>query len=143
MGPTRTSPTRATLAILAAIPDLRVNADLAHYCVVHQSYLQNQLDSLDRILERCYYIHARVAYPEGSQVSDPRAPEWQQAVDYHIGWWQQIVTARQREGVAELIICTEFGPPNFMPVLPYTQQPVANLWEINLWMYETLKARIA
>ena len=128
--------------VLDAIPDVRFNADLSHLCVVHESYLQDQLESLNRVLERCYYIHARVGHPEGPQVSDPRAPEWQQAVDYHLGWWQQIVDARKQEGVQEMVICTEFGTPNYMPVLPYTRQPVANLWDVNVWMMNTLKERL-
>ncbi len=130
------------IAMLDAIPDLRINADLAHLLMVHDSYLQNQLASLKRVLERCYYIHARVGHPAGGQVSDPRAPEWQQAVDYHIGWWQQIVDARIGEDAPEMIICTEFGPPHYLPTLPYTRQPVADLWEINRWMCQTLQARI-
>ena len=28
----------------------------------------------------------------------------------------------------------EFGPPGYMPTLPYTKQPVADLWELNAWM---------
>lgn len=131
-----------TIAVLDAIPDLRLNADLSHFCVVHESYLQDQLESLHRVLDRCHYIHARVGHPEGPQVPDPRAPEWQQAVDYHIGWWQRIVDARKAEGATEMAICTEFGTPTYMPILPYTRQPVANLWEINLWMRDTLKARL-
>lgn len=131
-----------TLAVLDAIPDLRINADLSHFCVVHESFLQDQLDALNRVLERCYYIHARVGHPEGAQVSDPRAPEWQQAVEYHIGWWQQIVDARTAEGIEQMAICTEFGTPNYMPVLPYTRQPVANLWEINCWMKDTLREKL-
>ncbi len=131
-----------TIAILDAIPDLRINADLSHLCVVHESYLQDQLVSLNRVLARCYYIHARVGHPEGPQVADPRAPEWQQAVDYHLGWWQQIVDARKAEGVTEMAICTEFGTPNYMPAQPYTKQPVVNLWEINRWMVQTLQERL-
>lgn len=132
----------STIAILDAIPDLRINADLSHFCVVHESYLQDQLPALNRVLERCYYIHARVGHPEGPQVSDPRAPEWQQAVDYHVGWWQQIVDARKAEGLPAMAICTEFGTPNYMPAQPYTRQPVANLWEINTWMMRALKERL-
>ncbi len=28
----------------------------------------------------------------------------------------------------------EFGPPNYMARLPFTQEPVADLWETCLWM---------
>ena len=132
----------ATLAILDAIPDLRVTADLAHLCMVHGTYMQDQIESLNRVLERCHYIHARVGHPEGGQVAEPRAPEWQQAVEYYLGWWRQIVESRRKEGVEVFPITTEFGPPEYMPTLPYTRQPVANLWEINLWMRDTLKYRL-
>ncbi|MDQ3250013.1 MAG: TIM barrel protein [Chloroflexota bacterium] len=132
----------AILALLDALPDLKLTADLSHLCVVHESMLQDQADSLQRALHRTYHIHARVGYPEGPQVPDPRAPEWQAAVDTHIGWWQQIVNHRQQEGLESLTIATEFGPPHYLATLPYTRQPVANLWEINLYMRDLLKQRL-
>jgi hypothetical protein len=30
-----------------------------------------------------------------------------------------------------------------MPALPYTRQPVADLWEVNLFMKDLLKERLA
>ena len=33
----------------------------------------------------------------------------------------------------------EFGPDGYLHLLPYTQTPVANLWEINRWMAATEK----
>jgi hypothetical protein len=35
----------------------------------------------------------------------------------------------------------EFGPPGFMQVQPYTQQPVVDLWDINWWKAERFKER--
>lgn len=131
--------TNRALALLDALPALQLTADFSHWCVVHESFLEDQPEAMARAIERTYHIHARVGYPEGAQVPDPRAPEWQPAVDIHVAWWQQVVDARKKEGLALLTISTEFGPPPYLQTLPYTRQPIANLWEINLWMRDYLK----
>jgi hypothetical protein len=51
---------------------------------------------------------------------------------------QRIVLSRLEQGADVLTFTPEFGPPGYMPVLPYTKQPVADLWELNLWMAERL-----
>jgi hypothetical protein len=43
----------------------------------------------------------------------------------------------------DLTITTEFGPPNYMPVMPYTQEPLANQFEVNKYMMNLLKQRYA
>jgi hypothetical protein len=40
-----------------------------------------------------------------------------------------------------ITILTEFGPPMYLPVVPYTQQPLANQWEINVYMLNYLRNR--
>jgi hypothetical protein len=40
-----------------------------------------------------------------------------------------------------MTILTEFGPPNYLPTLPYTQQPVADQWAINVYMMQMLRKR--
>jgi len=35
----------------------------------------------------------------------------------------------------------EFGPPTYMPALPYTRQPVADLWDICMYMTQQFRAR--
>ena len=94
-----------------------------------------------RAIAHTWHIHARVGFAEAPQVNDPRAPEWQTALDAHLDWWQRIVDARRADGAPLVTIATEFGPPNYLPVLPYTRQPVANLWEINCWMMRLLRER--
>jgi hypothetical protein len=34
----------------------------------------------------------------------------------------------------------EFGPDGYLHTLPFTHQPVADLWEINSWMGKTEKS---
>jgi hypothetical protein len=50
---------------------------------------------------------------------------------------------RKKEERARLTILTEFGPPNYMPALPYTLQPLADQWAINVYMMKMLRSRYA
>ncbi len=97
---------------------------------------------MQQAIQHSSLIHARVGHPEGPQVSDPRAPEWHNALEAHLGWWQRIVDHQKTLGTSVLPITPEFGPPDYMPTLPYTRQPVANLWDINVYMRELLKQRL-
>lgn len=132
----------ATMALLEAMPALKLTADFSHWCCVHESLLQDQAARVRRAIEHSYHIHARVGYEEGPQITDPRAPEWQAAVETHLQWWQQIVTHHQKLGTKILTICPEFGPPHYMMTQPYTRQPVTDLWEINCYMKDLLKKRL-
>jgi len=75
-------------------------------------------------------------------VSDPRAPEWNTAVQTHFAWWDKIVETKKKEG-KRITFLTEFGPPDYMPTLPYTRQPLANQWDINVHMMEVIRKRYA
>lgn len=121
--------------------ELRMTLDISHWCNVHESLLHDQEDTVQLALTRVDHIHARVGHPEGPQVSDPRAPEWQDAVKRHIGWWDQVVELKIKSGAKQITILTEFGPPDYMPTLPYTRQPLADQWGINVHMMELLRKR--
>lgn len=120
--------------------DLRVTLDISHWCNVHESLLHDQAEAVDMAISRTRHIHSRVGHPEGPQVNDPRAGEWKDVVQAHLGWWDKIVAMYRASG-STLTITTEFGPPTYMPVLPYTQKPVADQWEINVYMMNFLKER--
>ena len=124
-----------------AIPGLRVTLDISHWCNVHESLLHDQDDTVNMILQRVDHIHARVGHPEGPQVNDPRAPEWDAAVKRHIEWWDKVVEIKIKQGIKRLSFLTEFGPPDYLPALPYTRQPVADQWGINVYMMQLLKKR--
>jgi sugar phosphate isomerase/epimerase len=123
-------------------PDLRLTLDISHWCCVHESLLGDQAETVALALNRTEHIHARVGHAEGPQVNDPRAPEWAKAVEAHFGWWDKIVT-RKRQANEAVTILTEFGPPDYLPALPYTRQAVANQWDINVHMMQTLHKRYA
>jgi sugar phosphate isomerase/epimerase len=121
-------------------PGCKLTFDVSHWCNVHESLLADQDDTLDIVLSRVEHIHARIGHQEGPQVNDPRAPEWADAVKAHLGWWDKVV-ARKKKAGERLTILTEFGPPDYLPALPYTRQPVADQWAINVYMMKLLRER--
>ena len=123
-----------------ALPDLRVTFDVSHWCNVSESLLADQPSTMALTLDRVDHIHARIGHPEGPQVNDPRAPEWEEAVKAHFAWWDTILRRKKDKGEM-MTILTEFGPPHYMQALPYTLQPVADQWGINVHMMQTLRKR--
>lgn len=105
---------------------LRMTLDISHWCNVHESLLHDQEDTVQLALSRTDHIHARIGHPEGPQVNDPRAPEWEDTVKRHLEWWDKIVELKIKSGAKQLTILTEFGPPDYMPTLPYTRQALAD-----------------
>ena len=129
-----------TRQFIEAIPELRLTLDISHWCNVHESLLQDQEETVQKALERTSHIHTRVGHAEGPQVNDPRAPEWDATLQRHLGWWDTVVK-RHAAGGLPLTMLTEFGPPDYLPALPYTRQPVADQWAINVYMKDLLKKR--
>jgi len=126
---------------LSEYPEIRLTADFSHWCNVSESFLQNQQENVKNAIQKSDHIHARVGHPQGCQVNDPRAPEWQPALNYHLEWWDEIITQHRKKGSSFFTITAEFGPGNYMPLMPFTQQPLGNQWEINLWITAMLKNR--
>jgi len=123
-------------------PSLRLTLDISHWCNVHESLLNDQLETVKLALGRTDHIHTRIGHAEGPQVNDPRAPEWKEAVIAHFSWWDEVVKIKRADG-KRLTMLTEFGPVDYLPALPFTRQPVANQWEINKHMLDTLRSRYA
>lgn len=133
---------QSTMALIDAVPGVRLTADFSHWCCVHESLLEDQEESVQRAIAHTRHVHARVGNAEAPQVTDPRAPEWKKEVGVHVSWWQSIVDARKAEGMESLTICPEFGPPNYMATLPGTGTPVADQWAINCYMKDFLRDRL-
>jgi sugar phosphate isomerase/epimerase len=129
-------------ALIQALPELRLTADFSHWCCVHESLLEDQGEAVRKAIAATWHIHARVGHAEGPQVPHPAAPEWKEALETHLGWWKQIIARHQKLGTTQLTICPEFGPLPYMPALPWTRQPVSDLWEVNLYMKGFLEERL-
>ncbi len=131
-----------TCPILQALPEMRLTGDFSHWMVVHESDLSDMTDLLGLAVQRTDYIHARVGHEQGPQVSDPRAPEWQPQLENHLKIWQRILDVHRSKGAVVFTILPEFGPPAYMPTLPFSQKPVADQWEVNVFMKNWLKERL-
>ena len=129
-----------TKEFIEKIPELRLNLDISHWCNVHESLLSDQTAAVQLALDRADLIHARIGHPEGPQVNDPRAPEWENVVKQHFEWWDIVVERKKKNG-ERMVFLTEFGPPDYMPTMAYTRQPLADQWAINVHMMNLLRKR--
>ncbi len=129
---------------LSQLPGLRLCADFSHWCNVSESLLQapEQQAILSEVMSRVDHIHTRVGHDQSAQVSDPRAPEFEEALTCHLRWWDQIAAQCRAAGKPTLTLTPEFGPAPYMPLLPYTRQPIANQWEVNVHMMHLLRQRL-
>lgn len=124
-----------------ARPELVITADLSHWVCVSESFLENFQDPLEQAIARARHIHARVGFEEGPQIPDPRAPEWKHALDHFTGWWDRMVERRRQEGAKMVTFTTEFGPVPYLPTIPFKNEPVADQFEINVFMKDLLRQR--
>lgn len=129
-----------TKTYLEAIPALKITLDASHWVCVAESYLDDQPAALQLAIERTEHIHARVGYPEGPQVPDPRALVWQEALNKHLHWWDQVADRKRKEN-AVLTITPEFGPFPYMVQVPATGAPLADQWAVNSYIRQVLKKR--
>ncbi|SDW46857.1 sugar phosphate isomerase/epimerase [Paenibacillus sp. CF384] len=130
-----------TAKLLQELPDLRITADFSHWCCVCETLLEDQGDALRIAFERTIHIHARVGYAQGPQVPHPAAPEYAPELQRHELWWSSILAQREKQGFTSTTVTPEFGPPGYMHTLPFTRQPVSDLWDTCLWMGERMRAK--
>lgn len=131
-----------TKEYLEKIPALELTLDASHWVNVSETFLEDQPAAMALAIERTGHIHARVGYPEGPQISDPRVPEWRHALDHHLVWWDAVAERfRQDSSSGPLTIAPEFGPYPYLVELPFTRQPITSQWEVNAWMMRLLKDR--
>jgi sugar phosphate isomerase/epimerase len=129
-----------TRTYLDRFPDLRLTADFSHWTNVCESMLGDQEEAVGRAIDATIHLHARVGYEQGPQVPDPRAPEWEPYVATFEQWWDRILRRHEERGEI-LTVDPEFGPPHYMHTIPHTREPVADLWDVCLWMRDRLATR--
>ena len=135
---------------LAAFPGLRLTADLSHWCVVAERLMTPELAPIQAMAAHVDHIHARIGHAQGPQVNHPFAPEHQQALAAHLACWK-VFAASQVNFEANpsgdrqprpLTLTPEFGPDGYLQTLPFTNQPVADLLEINTAMARWLRQEL-
>ena len=120
---------------------MRITADLSHWVCVSESYLENFKVELDEAIRRAEHIHARVGFIEGPQIPDPRSSFWQEEVAFFLELWKRILIYQQTKGTEVFTITTEFGPPPYLWTDLKDNSPIADQWEINVFMKDLLKER--
>jgi sugar phosphate isomerase/epimerase len=135
----------ATERILKALPYLRITADFSHFTAVAENNLKQPpySDMMDIAIERADHIHARVGNAHAPQVPDPRTATGLKWTGLFEGWWDRIIEARIEEKRPFLTINPEFGPPPYQPVDPATEKPLADIWDVCLWMTDRFRTRWA
>jgi hypothetical protein len=90
--------TQVTRDLCREFPDLKLTADLSHFCVVAERvFAADDADwaaVMEQVASHTIHIHARVGYAQGPQVSDPRAPEFAATLERHEAWWDQILSTQ-------------------------------------------------
>jgi len=114
-------------------PNLKLVADLSHFtCVAEVDPSSIELTQvIENLASQVYHIHGRIGYDHGPQVSDPRAPEWLPYVEGFEKWWSYIFSKQIENNKIMPTLTPEHGPPNYQVCLPYTRQPIADIWEVN------------
>lgn len=132
-----------TRDLLTTFPELKLCCDFSHWVCVCERLLQTELDIIKLAAERCFHLHARVGYEQGPQVPDPRAPEYAVHLQAHEDWWDIIWQAQQTAGQQITTLTPEFGPPPYHHALPFTAEPVSDVWDICNEMAVRQKGRFA
>ena len=132
-----------TTAELLAMPELaalKINADLSHWCCVCERVFDASSArddwwpaTLAAVARHCHFVHCRIGHAQGPQVADPAAPEYSTEADAHYSWWRAIWMEQAKRAAEDGVVWAEpeFGPPPYMQTLPYTREPVADLWAVN------------
>lgn len=123
-----------TCYLLGRVPDIKLTCDFSHWVCVAERLLANADPIFFRVAQNCHHLHARVGYEQGPQVPDPRDPQRNTHLKVHERWWKMVWSARQAQGIDELTLTPEFGPPPYQHTLRFTQQPVGDLEAICDWM---------
>jgi sugar phosphate isomerase/epimerase len=130
-----------TMHYLQQIKDLWLTLDISHWCSVAETLLHDQQDAVEMAVSRTNHLHARVGHTQGAQVTDPRAPECSEALEFHLACWDRIIEFQKKKNTATFTITCEFGPFPYMARLPFTDKPISDQWEVNLFMKDLLKRR--
>ena len=120
---------------------LKICADYSHFVNVSESHPSSAplQDVFQRLNPYVYHTHARVGFEEGPQVNDPRAPEWKSHLDSMLDVWADIFRHAEKRGDKFVTVCSEHGPRMYQHTMPYTQEHLADNWQINNYIGHKVK----
>lgn len=132
-----------TERILKALPWLRITGDFSHFTNVAENDLKRSpySEMMDIAIAHTDHIHARVGSSEAPQVADPRVGTGLKWTELFEGWWDRVIDARLAEGREFLTVNAEFGPPPYQPADPSDDSPLADIWDVCLWISNRFRER--
>ncbi|GLR15872.1 sugar phosphate isomerase/epimerase family protein [Portibacter lacus] len=125
---------------ISAYEALTLTLDISHWTVVHESLLANQAKAVQKALSRTGHIHSRIGFQEAPQIPNPDDDQYKAAIEAHFAWWDEVVRIKA-EKQETLTMTTEFGPPPYMWTQPYSKEPLANVWDVNVQMMKMWRKR--
>ena len=123
-----------TVAVLEQIPDIKITCDFSHWVVVCERLMDSDWDAIEVAAQHAHHVHSRVGYDQGPQVPHPAAPEYAEALASHQRCWEAVWAAQMARGYQQTTMTPEFGPDGYLHHLPFTDAPIADLWDINSWI---------
>jgi hypothetical protein len=130
-----------TEKIIKALPEIKLNLDISHWMVVHESDLSDQLSRLESIFPQVFHIHARVGFEEGPQITNPQDELWAEHLENHVSLWQKVIDFAKDRHQKTFTITPEFGPFPYAHLHPHSHLPLADIWAANNFMQQHLKER--
>ena len=132
-----------TRDILRQLPGLPITCDFSHWVVVCERLMDSEWDVITEVAKHAHHIHSRVGYDQGPQVPHPGAPEYAEALASHQRCWEELWASQQQRGYKEITMTPEFGPDGYLHHLPFTNAPIADLWQLNRWIGHTEREHFA
>lgn len=120
---------------------LKLTLDVAHWFCVAETLLTDQEEALGQAIKRTRLIHARIGHTQGPQVFDFRDPQWEAVVKRHFDIWDSVIRLREEDGIGEMPVTAEFGPPPYMPSLPGYMDPQEYQFKTNVVITSLFKQR--
>tara|TARA_R110002072_G_scaffold977_14_gene8086 strand:- start:1314 stop:2186 length:873 start_codon:yes stop_codon:yes gene_type:complete len=133
----------STAAVLEQLADIRITCDFSHWVVVCERLMDSEWDAIELAAQHAHHVHSRVGYDQGPQVPHPAAPEYAEALASHQRCWEEVWAAQRERGYQETTMTPEFGPDGYLHHLPFTNAPIADLWDINRWIGATEQQHFA
>jgi len=122
---------RQTRELIAAVPDIRITADLSHFAVVGEFYGwedEDAIGKMDSILQRVSHIHGRISNGEAVQV-DVGQGETQAARFFVQLWTRAMKYWRADAGPGDVLqFSSELGPPAYAITTPDGRE-FSDRWE--------------
>ena len=121
----------STLALLDAIPEMRMCADLSHFVVDREFWFplsERDMGLMSRVLARSDSFQGRVASRQQIQLQ-LEFPQHQKWVNLFKGWWREGLQGwRARNASGDCVFLCELGPPEYAMTGPDGRE-MSNRWE--------------